>query len=305
MRPKSGTIPLQPDVVQSGCAWHQQGQSIGSTWYNDGSLLEGRAGTRVVNRPMRIQTIAPGPQTICTAKMYGLRIPACPAQALDSIVLDNWATARCVSKPPSPQSSDYDLYDAAYRLISIKALQVRWARGHRDPKKAHSLQGYYGSIGTEFGNLATGARSTMHHCRGRGGTSPEDFLLNNHVMSSRARKWIIKSRPQKLVHEADWTSWLPLHAVNRKNWGPGLWGALRWLGYGALWETWPVLCPRCGQRHRLAVQECLLSCLFESPSWDIWANTWEAWKPKATNRRQMASTDELRMRTHLQFPHSL
>ena len=68
----------------------------------------------------------------------------------DSIVLDNRAAARCVSKPPSPQSSDHDLHDTAYRLISTKALQVRWARGNRDPKKAHSLQDYQDRIGNEL-----------------------------------------------------------------------------------------------------------------------------------------------------------
>ena len=45
----------------------------------------------------------------------------------------------------------------------------------------------------------------MHPCRGLGSTSPADILLNNHVMPSPARKWIIKSRPQKLVPEAHWT----------------------------------------------------------------------------------------------------
>ena len=86
--------------------------------------------------------------------MYGVWIAACLAQPGDSIVLDNWAAARCVSKPPSPQSSDYDLHEAAYQLISTKALQVRWARGHRDPKKVHSLQGYQDRIGNELADLA-------------------------------------------------------------------------------------------------------------------------------------------------------
>ena len=40
LRPKTGTSPVQPNVVQSGRAWHQQGQPTGWTWYNDGGLLE-------------------------------------------------------------------------------------------------------------------------------------------------------------------------------------------------------------------------------------------------------------------------
>ena len=46
--------------------------------------------------------------------MYGVWIVACLAPPGDSIVLDSRAAARCVSKPPSPHSSDYDLHDAAY-----------------------------------------------------------------------------------------------------------------------------------------------------------------------------------------------
>ena len=148
-------------------------------------------------------------------------------------MLDNRAAARCVSKTPSPQSSDYDLHNAAYQLISTKSLQVRWACRHRDPKKALSLQDYQDKIGNKLADLAARAGSTMHPCRGPGSASPTDILLNNHVMRSPARKWIIKSRPQKLVREAHWTSWLPLRAVNRDKWGPWLWGALLWLGYGA------------------------------------------------------------------------
>ena len=162
-----------------------------SGWYSDGSLLEGRAGTGVVNGPMRI----PGPQTMYGVEMYGIWIAACLAQPGDSIVLDNRAAARCVSKPPNPQSSDYDLHDTAYQLISTKSLQVRWARGHRDPKKAHSLQDYQHTIGNELADLAAQAGSTMHPCRGLDITSPADILLNSHVMPPPARKWIIKSRP--------------------------------------------------------------------------------------------------------------
>ena len=127
-----------------------------------------------------------------------------------------------------------------------------------------------------------GPYKPLHPCRGLGSTSPADILLNSHVMPSPARKWIIKSRPQKLVPEAHWTSWLPLRAVNRDKWGPWLWGTLRLPGYGAPRETGPVLCPRCGQHHGLAVQECLLSCPSESRFWDIWTDTRETWKPEAT-----------------------
>ena len=137
---------------------------------------------------MHIQARVPGPQTIYGAEMYGVWIAACPAQPGDSIVLDNGAAAQCVSKPPSPQSSDYDLHDAAYQLISTKALQVRWARGHRDPKKEHNLQDYQDKIVNKLANLAARAGSTMHPCRGLGSTTPADILLNNHVMPSPARK---------------------------------------------------------------------------------------------------------------------
>ena len=78
-------------------------------------------------------------------------------------MLDNRAAVRCVSKPPSPQSSDYGLHDAAYQLISAKSLQVRWARGHRDPKKAHSLQDYQDRIGNELADCAARASGTVYY----------------------------------------------------------------------------------------------------------------------------------------------
>ena len=167
------------------------------------------------------------------------------------------------------------------------------------------MQNYQDRIGNELADLAARASSTMHPCRGLGGTSCADILLNNHAMPSPARKWIIKSRPQKLVPEAHWTSWLPLRAVNQDKWGPWLWGALRWPQYGAPWETGPLLCPRSGHRHGVVVQECLPSCPSESPFWDIWADIWEAWKPKAIKWQQTASTDEVRRCTRLQLPHCL
>ena len=66
--------------------------------------------------------------------------------------------------------------------------------------------------------------SAMHPCRGLGSTSPADILLNNHVMLAPANKWIIKSRPHKLVPEVHWTSWLPLRAVNWDKWVHGCGG---------------------------------------------------------------------------------
>ena len=61
LRPETGTSPVQPNVEQSGRAWHQRGPPTGLTWYSDGSMLEGRAGIGVVNGPMRIQARVPGP----------------------------------------------------------------------------------------------------------------------------------------------------------------------------------------------------------------------------------------------------
>ena len=117
---------------------------------------------------MRIQASVPGPQTNYRDEMYGVWIVARLAPPGDSIVLDNRAAAPCICIPPSPQSSDYGLHDAACRLISTKSLQVLSARGHRDPKKVHSLQGYQDKIRNELPDLATRAGSTMHPCRGPG-----------------------------------------------------------------------------------------------------------------------------------------
>ena len=158
-------------------------------------------------------------------------------------MLDNRAAARCISKPPTPQSSDYDLHGVAYRLISTKSLQVRWAHGHRDSKRAHSQQDHQDRIGNELADYAARVGITMHPCRSPGSTSPMDILPNNHVMLSTVRKWIVKSSPQKLVPEAHWSSWPPLRTINQDKWGPWLWGTLCGLGERVPWETDPVRCP--------------------------------------------------------------
>ena len=211
LRPKAGTIPLEPNVVHSGYAWHQHGQPAESVWCSDRSLLEVRAGTGVVNGPMRIQARVLGPQTIHKAEIFGVWIAACLAKLRDSIVLDNRAAAWCIFEPPSLRSFASELHDAAYQLILAKPLQVHWARGHRDPKKTHSLHGYQDRTGNELADWAARTGSTMYPCRGSGNMSPTDILLNKQVMLSPA----------------------PLRAVNRDKWGPWLWGTLWWPGYGA------------------------------------------------------------------------
>ena len=101
LRSKAGSSSMQHNVVHSRRAWDQQGLPIGSIWYSDGSLLEARAGIGVVDSPMRMQVRVPGPHTIY--ELYGVWIAACLAKPWHSIVLDNRAKDRCVSKPPGPQ----------------------------------------------------------------------------------------------------------------------------------------------------------------------------------------------------------
>ena len=150
LRPKAGSSSMQHNVVHSRRAWDQQGLPIGSIWYSDGSLLEARASIGVVDSPMRMQVRVPSPHTIYGAELYGIWIAACLAKPWHSIVLDNRAKDRCVSKPPSPQSSVYDLHDRAYHLITTKSLQVRRARGHKGPQKEHSLRDNEDMIGNEL-----------------------------------------------------------------------------------------------------------------------------------------------------------
>ena len=155
---------------------------------------------------MRIKARIPRPQTIYRAEMYGIWIAATLAQPGDTIVLDNRAVTKAVIHPPHLQSSDYDLHLASYTLVSAKQLTIRWARGHRDPKKAHNLQDYQDRMGNELADEEAKTASTMHLGKGAGSTSPADILLNKHVMPSPARKWIVKVRPQKLTPDAHRTS---------------------------------------------------------------------------------------------------
>ena len=145
--------------------------------------------------------------------MYGVWIAATLAQPGDTIVLGNRAVTKAVIHPPH-QSSDYDLHRASYSLVTAKHITIRWARAHRDPKKAHNLQDYQDRMGNELADGEAKTASTMHLGKGAGSTSPANILLNKHVMPPLARKWIVKAQPQKLTPDAHWTSWLPLFAFN-------------------------------------------------------------------------------------------
>ena len=140
--PRRVPVPCNPTLRNQYVPGASKGEASGSTWYSDGSLLEARAGTGVANGPMGFLAIAPGPHMIYRAEMYGVWITELLAQPGDSVVPDYQAAARCVSKPPTPQWSNYDLHGAAYQPISTKLLQVRWSRGHKAPQKVHSLQNY-------------------------------------------------------------------------------------------------------------------------------------------------------------------
>ena len=79
--------------------------------------------------------------------------------------------AWCVSKPPRLQSCDDKLHDAAYQLILAKYLQVRWARGHRDPKKAHSLQVHQNRINNEWADCPVRTDGMMYPCHDLGSSA--------------------------------------------------------------------------------------------------------------------------------------
>ena len=106
----------------------------------------------------------------------------------------------------NPPSSDYDLHQASSSLIAAKQHTVRWARGHRDPKKAHKVQDCHDRMGNELADEGAKEASTVYPSKGTGSESLADILLNKHVMPSPARKWIVKARPQKLTPDTHYTS---------------------------------------------------------------------------------------------------
>ena len=184
IQPKAGTSSLEANTFHDGHEWHHTGSPSEITWYTAGSLLQARAGTRVVNGKMRIKARAPGPQTIYRAGIYGVWIAATLAQPGDTIVVDNKGVTKAVIHTPHLQTSDYDLHHASYSLVIAKQLTVPWARGHRDPRKAHNLQDYQDRMGNELADEEAKTAGTMHPSKGAGSTSPADILLNKHVMPS-------------------------------------------------------------------------------------------------------------------------
>ena len=233
LQPKACTSQLHANTFRDGHEWHQAGSPSDTTWYTDGSLLQERAGTGLVNGKMRIKARTPGPQTIYRAEMCGMWIAATLAQPGDTIVLDNKVVTKANIHPAYLQSSNYDLHHPSYSRVTTKQFTMRRARGHRDPKKPPNPQDYQERLGNEIADEEAKVASTMHPGKGVGSTSSADIMLNKHVMPSPVHKWIVKARPQKLTPDAQWTSWLPLFAFNRYKWGPLLWGVNRWPGYGA------------------------------------------------------------------------
>ena len=193
LQPRAGTSPLEQNTFRDSHEWHQTGSPSDTTWYTDGSLLQARAGTGVVNAKMRIKARTRGPQTIYRAELYRVWIAATSAQPGDTNVLDNRAVTKAIVHSPHLQSSHYDLHQASYSLVTAKQLTVRWARGHRDPKKAHNLQDYQDQMGKGLADEESKMASTMHPGKGAGSTYVADILLNKHVMPLPARKWIVKA----------------------------------------------------------------------------------------------------------------
>ena len=150
LQPKAGTSSLEVCTFHDGHECHQTGSPSNTTWYTDGNLLQERAGTGVVTGKIGVKALTPCPETISRAKMYRVWITATLAQPWDTILLNNRAVTKGVIHPWHLQSSDYDLHQAPYSLVIAKQLTIRWARGHRDPKKAHNLHDYEDQMGNEL-----------------------------------------------------------------------------------------------------------------------------------------------------------
>ena len=146
LQPNAGTSSLEANTFRNGQRVAPDRLPKRDTWYTDGSPLQARASTGVVNGKMRIKARTRGPQTIHRAEMYGVWIAATLAQPGDTIVLDNRVVTKAVVHTPHLESSGYDLHQASYLLVTAKQLTVRWAKGHRDP----NLQNYQDRMGNEL-----------------------------------------------------------------------------------------------------------------------------------------------------------
>ena len=71
---------------------------------------------------------------------------------------------------------------------------------------------------------------------------PHDFVLQEQIMPTQAKTWILQLRRLKLMAEVHWVTWVPVEHYQRNAWVPWLWGQVRWWGIGAPWERLPTLC---------------------------------------------------------------
>ena len=300
-----GTDAQKPNGGWPGMRWVEEGTRTSDTWYTDGSLRDGRAGTGVRCGDLIIKLRTPGPQTIYRAEFVGILIAATLAKEGDEICLDNQSAAGASYTDPHSEATDHDIHTKVAALVIAKNLRVRWIRSHRDPSKATSYEDYLDRVGNQIADTLANEGGARLLQREKTEGHDGDITADGIMMPSPARKWLLAMRPQPEV-SCHWTSWKPLRGMSRSWWAPWLWGTIRWGDdYGAPWDKQEMPCPRCKGAHGASPQRCIEKCPAEGDFWKHWTEAWGADTPEAGRWLQKASEQEKRDASKLRIPKTL
>ena len=101
-QPKAGTSSLEANTSRNSHKWHQTGSPSETTWCTDGSLLQARAGTGLVNGKRRIKSRTPAHNQYIGQKRTGCGLlPPWPSRATRSCCTTRWSPGRSLMNSTS------------------------------------------------------------------------------------------------------------------------------------------------------------------------------------------------------------
>ena len=138
----TGTLPAGfRQVTIGGMVCYTNGKDkTDTTWYNDGSKQNNRAGVGIKCGPLEIIARVTGPQTSYRAELQGAAIVSCLADQEDELVIDNKAVLDYGAVPPHRECWDVDMRQIIQTHQGAKQLRWRWVPSQRVIKRYHTDQ---------------------------------------------------------------------------------------------------------------------------------------------------------------------
>ena len=132
------TAGFSPIMVGSMVCYTNGNDKTGTTWYDDGSKQNNRAGVGIQCGQLEIIARVTGPQTSYRAELQGAAILSCLADQEDELVIDNKAVVDYGATTPHRECSDVDLRQIIETHQAAKQLRWRWIPSHKVIKRYHT-----------------------------------------------------------------------------------------------------------------------------------------------------------------------